>query len=269
MEKLSSAHHVWYADDASAFGSVIEVKNWWDEVNTHGPGFGYFVNPVKTWLVVREHCLSAAISAFSGTGVNVTHEGRPHLGSPIGSEAYINQFVCEKVDLWKRELVTLSSIAQSHPHAAFAAYTHGLKHKWSFLSRTTPNISDLLTPLEETLRSSFIPSLTGKPPPNDSIRDLLAVPARLGGLGLSNPVTMAGVDYSSSRKVSGPLLGQILQQATNYSMEVVYQQILLKRDVRADRRQLDMDAVSSMRSPSLRIYGEAWILLVRRELQCG
>ena len=58
---------------------------------------------------------------------------------------------------------------------------------------------------------------------------------------------MAGVDYSSSRKVSGPLLGQILQQAPNYSMEVVYQPILLKRDVRADRRRLDIDAVSSMK----------------------
>ena len=215
MEKLSSAHH---ANDATAFGSVIEVKNWWDEVITHGPGFGYFVNPVKTWLVVREHCLSTAISAFSGTGVNVTHEGRPHLGSPIGSEAYINQFVREKVDLWKRELVTLSSIAQSHPHATFAAYTYGLKHKWSFLSRTTPNINDLLTPLEDTLRSLFIPSLTGKPPPNDSIRDLIAVPARLEGLGLSNPVIRAGVhvDYSPSCKVSGPLLGQILQQAITH-----------------------------------------------------
>ena len=139
------------AHNATAFGSVIEVKNWWDEVNTNGPGFGYFVNPVKIWLVVREPCLSAVISAFSGTGVNVTNEGRPHLRSPIGSEAYIIQFVCEKVDLWKSELVTLSSIAQSHPHADLAAYTHGLKHKWSFLSRTTPNINDLLTPLEETL----------------------------------------------------------------------------------------------------------------------
>ena len=96
MEKLSSAHQVRYADDATAFGSVIEVKNCWDEVNTHGPGFGYFVNPVKTWLVAREHFLPAA---FSGTGLNVTHEGRPHLGSLIGSEAYINQFICEKVDL--------------------------------------------------------------------------------------------------------------------------------------------------------------------------
>ena len=93
----------------------------------------------------------------------------------------------------------------------------------------------------------LIPSLTGKPPPNDSIRVLLAVLAKLGGLGLLNPVTMAGVDYSSSHKVSGPLLGQILQQAPIYSMKVVYQQILLKQDVVADRRRLDMDAVSSMR----------------------
>ena len=105
----AAVHAVWesFQKEETEAVLLVEVKNWWDEVNTNGPGFGYFVNPVKIWLVVREPCLSAVISAFSGTGVNVTNEGRPHLRSPIGSEAYIIQFVCEKVDLWKRELVTL------------------------------------------------------------------------------------------------------------------------------------------------------------------
>ena len=68
---------------------------------------------------------------FAGTGVNITCEGRPYLGSPLGTEDFVNE---NKVEVWSSELTLLSSIALGQPHAAFA-YTHGLQSKWSFLSR--------------------------------------------------------------------------------------------------------------------------------------
>ena len=40
-------------------------------------------------------------------------------------------------------------------------------------------ISHLLQPLEDILRLQLIPTLTGRPPPNNSERDLLALPGRL------------------------------------------------------------------------------------------
>ena len=68
IRRLSSADQVWYADDATASGSIAEVKSWWDDLNRLGPGFGYYVNAAKTWLVVKKQCHAAAISAFSGNG---------------------------------------------------------------------------------------------------------------------------------------------------------------------------------------------------------
>ena len=47
---------------------------------------------------------------------------------------------------------------------------------------------DLLQPLESVIRSHFIPSLTDNAPPGDLVRDLLTLPAQLGGLVLANPV---------------------------------------------------------------------------------
>ena len=68
-----------------------------------------------------------------------------------------------KVASWVEELECLSSIATvamdkrhsgtTQPHAAFTAFTHGLTSRWTYLARTTPQIEDLLKPLEEAIRS--------------------------------------------------------------------------------------------------------------------
>ena len=181
-----------------------------------GPDFGYFPKPSKTWLVTKSEHLSAAEEIFAGTGVHITCEGRPYLGSPLGTEDFINKFVRNKVEVWSGELTLLSSIALGQPHAAFAAYVHGLQSKWSFLSRTTPSINHLLHPLEAILRTLFIPAITGRSPPNDEIRHILALPARCGGLGLRIPELDAESDYESAVKICQPLSDQIVCQAPEY-----------------------------------------------------
>ena len=63
-------------------------------------------------LVTKEEFLSEATAVFGDTSVQVTTEGRPYLGAPLGSLlAYVSQFVCEKVDQWSKELSLLSQIA--------------------------------------------------------------------------------------------------------------------------------------------------------------
>ncbi len=62
------------------------------------------------------------------------------LGSPISKPEFISDFVRRKVTHWIAEIEKLSEIADSQPHAAYGAITHGLESKWSCLSRTTPDI---------------------------------------------------------------------------------------------------------------------------------
>lgn len=41
-------------------------------------------------------------------------------------------------------------------------------HKFTYLSRTSPNVEPLLQPLEDIIRTQLIPAWTGGAPPNDS-----------------------------------------------------------------------------------------------------
>ena len=116
-----------------------------------------------------------------------------------------------KVQEWVGEVVQLSQIASSQPQAAYAALTHGLISKWTYLQRTVDDISDLFKPLEEAIRLHFIPALTGRTGINDLERNLLELPAHLGGLGIVNPMKTAANHHSSSLRITAPLATLILQ----------------------------------------------------------
>ena len=106
-------------------------------------------NGCKTWLITKQALEQTATNIFANTNVHVTTEGKKHLGAPLGSESYIKSEVSEQVKEWTEELNTLSEIARIHPHAAYCAYIHGLKSKWLYLTRTTPDICGTAGPLTD------------------------------------------------------------------------------------------------------------------------
>ena len=65
--------------------------------------------------------------------------------------AVVDQFITEKVNQWKEELKLLVDVGKTQPHAAFAAFTHGYVHKFSYLCRTAPNAELSLQPLEDSM----------------------------------------------------------------------------------------------------------------------
>ena len=124
----------------------------------------------------------------------------------------------------------------SQPHAAYAAFVHGLSRRWTFLSRTIPGISNLLQPLENAIHQVFIPSLTGRPPCSNLTRNLLSLPVRLGGLGLVNPTTTSDLNFQASEKVTAPLVAIISSQ--DQTQEVDDAEInTVKKDLRASNHQ--------------------------------
>ena len=220
-----------------------------------GKVYGYYTNAVKTWLITKKDHYQVAKEAFADTKVQVTYEGRPYLGVPLGTENYCQSFVMEKVEQWTKELELLSSIATSQPHAAYTAFTHGLMSKWSYFSRTTPNINSSLQPLETTIRTKLIPALTGRAPPNDTERELLALPARLGGLALANPVKLAEFEFYASSKITAPLSQEIMSQTLRYPDTIIERQIKEKTVTHQERRQLSNRLAQSIHeslTPSLK-----------------
>ena len=43
-----------YADDVTAAGKIIQLKNWWKTLCILGPKFGYYPEASKSWLIVQE-----------------------------------------------------------------------------------------------------------------------------------------------------------------------------------------------------------------------
>ena len=60
---------VWYDDDATAGGSLTNLRKWWDLIVEMGPAFGYYPNASKTWLVVKGENLEEATKFFKDAGV--------------------------------------------------------------------------------------------------------------------------------------------------------------------------------------------------------
>ena len=101
LDGTENLNQVWYADDASATGSLSSIHTWWDELSSVGPGYGYFPNASKFWLVTKS---DKAKQLFDKSNVNTTCHGTPYLCAPLGSGDYKKEFVKEMVNMWVSEL---------------------------------------------------------------------------------------------------------------------------------------------------------------------
>lgn len=140
---------------------------------------------------------------FDGTNINISCSGHSYLGSPIGLHSCFSLTTSCLRRQWSDEIHVhlLTAIALTQPHAAFAAFTHGLSSKWSYLSCTTADLSLLL-------RFNMIPALTGNPAPDTTDRQLFALPAREGGLGIIHPASSCDLETLTQEPSLSPSLRQ-------------------------------------------------------------
>ena len=125
---------VWYADDATACGSLSELCLWWDKLLQFEPAFGNFPNPSKTCLVVKESFYDAAVM-FQGSGISITVDDKQHLGGALGLPSFVTSFVKEK-----ESLPGLRSWIYFLTFLLFILFTHGFIGKWNCLMGCIPNI---------------------------------------------------------------------------------------------------------------------------------
>ena len=114
--------------------------------------------------------------------MNVTADGRPHLGTAIGIPSFVEQYVSDQVNSLVTELKVLTSIAVTQPHAAFLAFMHGLISNRLFVARIIPNVGHLFQPLEDCARNTFSPAVTGR-----LRKSSVCHSSQIGGLGYYKP----------------------------------------------------------------------------------
>ena len=67
MSTVNEARQVWFADDCTTSGSVLQMSHWWEALLTYGPQYGYHPNATKTTLLVKPDYLEEASHLFKDT----------------------------------------------------------------------------------------------------------------------------------------------------------------------------------------------------------
>ncbi|XP_042877753.1 uncharacterized protein LOC122256861 [Penaeus japonicus] len=110
---------------------------------------------------IKPERIEQAKECFKNLDIHINACGEKYLGAVLGTKEAQETFVKSRVEEWIEEIKRLADIAKHEPHAAYTAFTFGIKHKWKFLMRTVPNIGHLLQPIEDTIKRDFIPALSG------------------------------------------------------------------------------------------------------------
>ena len=118
-----------FADDLSAGGSLSNIKKWWKALCNLCPKFGYNPEASKCWLIVKPQLVKEAEKLFENTKINITVNGKRHLGAVIGSQEYRDEYVINKTDQIANELNNLCETAKLEPQAAYSCFVSSFKHK--------------------------------------------------------------------------------------------------------------------------------------------
>ena len=215
-----TARQAAYADDLAGCGTIDQLKRWWDIVVQFGPYLGYHAKPSKSWLIVKAEHKAYAENVFAGTGLQITTDGKRHLGAVVGTESFKNEYVSEKISDWIEELKALEQVAQVDPHIAYCAYVRAIQHRYTYVLRTIPDITNHLLLLDEAIDKYLIKHLFRGHEVTELERVWLSLPPRLGGLGINIISEIAPFCYHDSRKMTKVLVDGIKNQHIEEDEEI-------------------------------------------------
>ena len=147
--------------------------------------------------------LSIASHLFEPFVVSVKTSDRV-LGSVIGCDEGTSHFVSDQVNDWKSLISKLVLIAESQPQLAYSAFTSSQQSQWMYFQKVTPNCGTLFGPLDIITRQ-LLPTLFGCELSTNEIT-LLSLPTKMSGLNILNPVVTAQLNYTTSRKLTNPIV---------------------------------------------------------------
>jgi hypothetical protein len=208
----------WYADDSSAVGRLKRIRQWLDVLLADGPSFGYYPEAAKSYLIVRPRYLALAKSIFAGVPVQIV-QGQRFLGGYVGSEAKRAEYVTGKTHTWAVTIQRLAEMSDSQPQAALTAFQKSVSPEWTFLKRVLPDTEKHFEVVERAICKNLLPKILGRTSITDLEREMYALPAREGGMGIPDPSsTCTNGPFATSRAASSHLIASI-RQGTAFDLE--------------------------------------------------
>ena len=224
------------------------MLKWWNNVVNFGTLIGYYPKASKSWLVVKQQQFETAKHVFKDTNINITIEGRKYLGGFVGTENAHVIHIKEKINVWKTQLETLTEIAKIEPQAAYTAFVTGYKHKLTYYMRSITNLSEYLKPLDDFIDTKFIPAITEGHICSPTERSLIALPTKLGGLGIPILAELASQEYCNSKELCAPLSEQIIQQKHEYVLVNNESSTELRKNIKKRRTKYQQDQLKKIQT---------------------
>ena len=255
---LPSVKQVWLAEDSAGAGTIASLFSWFKCIVKEGQKYGYIVNGSKSWLITKSESLANEAKLIFREDVNITCEGKRHLGAVIGSKIFKDTFCEEKIANWRAELETLAEIAKNQPQSAYVAFTKGFKNKFTYFMRTIDSFEDYMNPIDEIIDETLLPVLFGQVEPLPSeISQIVKVPPSLGGLGMPNLKEESPQQYAASKAITACHVESIRTQSSIVPPEAEVakkqQQSLKSEKIKSKVEEID----ASLPQPLLRQVAQA------------
>ena len=123
--------------------------------------------------------------------------------------------------------------------------------------------------LEAAIRDNFLPALLRKAV-TDAERELIALPARFGGLGIFNPCEKAPESTKFSQDLCAPLIALILKQADSFEPVSLMEEQKIIRNMQDAAIELQLpQKIEEIQSHSPRELRRALMLPARRAHRAG
>jgi hypothetical protein len=207
---VPQATQPWYADDTALVGTVPSIAKAQRLLLELGPRRGYFPEPEKSILITPLATPSSALDALTEFNFHRS-TGHRYLGGFVGSATDETNWIDPQINQWISGIEALSKVARRYPQTAYAGFTKSLQAEWQYVQRVTPNLTQAFAPLEMAISQVFLPALL-----NSSIeeaatlRPLIALPVRHGGLGILDPTATTAHCYSASTNITSLLTESLI-----------------------------------------------------------
>ena len=229
----------WYANDAGGGEQFAQIRSYFLRLVELGPKYGYFPEPSKSILAVREHSKEAAKTYFADLGFTIV-TGARYLGGFVSKDLDQTLWVEAQAKKWPDAVGVLAYVAENHPQAAYAGLQKSLQQEWQFLQRVTEGIDVEFSGIESALRTQFLPALFGKESLTASQRQLTCLPVKQAEIAISDPTESAGGNYTASTVACGHLVAALRRREEFRS--VMHQSTMAEEKAATRKRNLELNS---------------------------
>jgi hypothetical protein len=249
----------WYADDAGMCGTISSLATAQRLLLKLGPRRGYYPEPSKSILITPTDTPSTALDILDEFNFQKSH-GHRYLGGFVGSEATENDWIVPKIAHWVEAITSLSKVAHRYPQTAYAGFTHSLQAEWQYLQRVTPHIDHAFAPVEAAIAQIFLPALFHASIDDiATLRPLLALPIRKGGIGIPDPTTTGHACYLASTTITSLLQDTLVTSSPLCAQE--------HRKIAATNRQEAKSCITDHHDESLTAILQANLPAAKRRIK--